>query len=67
MAVVQGGVVKRWGKSLAFRAMGSRRLGRIGVGRVGQATMVMGASAMGGRRFSTRISMSGTCSMTSLN
>jgi hypothetical protein len=42
-------------------------LGRTGVGGVGEVIMVTGASAIGSRRFSTEMSASGTCLMTSLN
>jgi hypothetical protein len=65
--VVQGRIVKRCGKSLASGAKGSERLERIGVGGAGEVMIATGASVMGGRRFSTRISASRTCSMTSLN
>jgi hypothetical protein len=39
----------------------------MGVGRAGEAIMVTGASVMGSRRFSTRISVSRIHSITSLN
>jgi hypothetical protein len=64
---VQGRAVKRWRKSLASRVIGSRRSGRMGVAGAEEAMMVMGASVIGGRRFSIGMSARETRLTTSSN